>query len=178
MAVSMSVRAQGVTQVEQRLAGISKRVADMSELMGSFGLYLESSTVERFDDEVDPDGKPWTPSVRALKENGKTLTDDSILRGSFAHIATKNSVEWGSNLAYARRHQEGFDGTEEVGAHDRTIRSVFGRALPSPRQVHVAAFTRQANTPVRAFLGVNASDEFQLLGLAEDYLAEAAGGAA
>lgn len=176
MVASVEIRADGLSRVEQRLGDIAAHVEDMSELMDRFGLYLESSTIDRFDDETAPDGTPWEPSQRALADGGKTLTDSGLLRSSITYVAGRDQVEWGSNLEYARRHQEGFSGSEEVSAHERTIRTAFGRALPGPLTVNVGPFTRQANTPRREFLGVSMEDEVQLLGLAEDYLLEAAGG--
>lgn len=176
MVASMQIRADGLSRVEKRLGEIAAHITDMSELMDRFGLYLEASTIDRFDDEAAPDGTPWVPSARALAEGGKTLTDTGLLRGSITYVASRNQVEWGSNLVYARRHQEGFSGQEEVSAHQRTIRQAFGRTLPGPVVANIGAFTRQANTPARPFLGVSAADEEQLLGLADDYLLEALGG--
>ncbi|HEX7821046.1 MAG TPA: phage virion morphogenesis protein [Sphingobium sp.] len=170
MAVALSMRLEGRDRVEQQLRAIASGVADRRELMEGIGLYLESSTLDRFDQERAPDGSSWTPSLRAKEEGGKTLTDHAILRGSITSNASNDSVEWGSNLIYARPHQLGRTGTEQVGGHKRRIASAFGLKLKSPVEFEVDPFSRKVNLPARPFLGINGEDERQIVGLAEDYV--------
>lgn len=166
MVASLQVGVEGISRVEQRLGAIADHVEDMGELMDRFGLYLESSTIDRFDDETAPDGTPWEPSIRARETGGKTLTDKGLLRGSITYVAGPDQVEWGSNLIYAGVHQDGAV-IEPVNASHLKFR------LPGGGWVTVD----RVEIPARPFLGVNAADEEQLLGLAEDYLLEAGGSA-
>lgn len=167
MVASMQVRADGLSRVEQRLGTLAHQMGDLSELMDRFGLYLEASTIDRFDDETAPDGTPWKPSIRARETGGKTLTDKGLLRGSITYVAGPDQVEWGSNLIYAAVHQHGAT-IEPVNAPHLRFRMPGGSWVTSDR----------VEIPARSFLGVSGEDEAQLLGLAEDYVLEAAGGTA
>ena len=73
------------------------------------GAYLVTATLDRFDREQGPDGKPWQKSVRAMATGGLTLTDTGGLRGSITHNVAGDgrSVDVGSNLVYAAIHQFG-----------------------------------------------------------------------
>lgn len=74
---------------------------------------------------------------------------------SVTHRASPTQVEVGTNVIYARRHQDGFHGTEQVAKHERVIQEAFGVRLLSPKEVTVGTFTRKANTPARPFLGMS-----------------------
>lgn len=164
MAVAFSMRMNGLDRAEQQLRAIAAGIADRLPLMEGIGLYLESSTLDRFDQERAPDGSTWAQSLRAKEEGGKTLTDHQHLRGSITSNATNDRVEWGSNLIYARPHQEGATITAKGGGRLKFslpgglgFRSVLSVTLPA-----------------RPFLGVNAEDERQIIGVAEDYVADLA----
>lgn len=178
MAATMELRLRGDRAFEAALGGLARGFDNLEPLMADFGVYLESSTIERFDAETAPDGTPWQQSVRAKEEGGQTLTDSSQLRSSIHSEPANGSVRWGSNKIYARIHNEGFDGTVTVGAHSRTITQAFGRQLPGGLVVQVASFERAMKMPKRTFLGINAEDEVELLTLTELYAARVAGGLA
>ena len=55
---------------------------DMSDLMDSIGMAMETTVEERFAGEHAPDGRPWTPSIRKKVEGGKTLTKSGRLSNS------------------------------------------------------------------------------------------------
>jgi phage virion morphogenesis protein len=174
MSVDFAIRAEGQDQVEQTLAALVGRFGDVRPLMERFGIVLETSTIERFDDETAPDGSKWLPSLRAQEEGGKTLTDTARLKQSIRAIAGADTVQVGTNVVYARRHQEGFEGTEQVASHKRVIRKIFGRTLSEPIEVVIPAFARTAHTPARPFLGLSTDDREELGEQAADYLAEVA----
>ena len=160
---SLGFTTQGHRVVEQRLHALAAQFGDLSPLMDIFGLYLESSTIERFDTETAPDGSKWTPSIRARDQGGKTLTDKGLLKASQTYRAGSDEVEWGSNLIYAAPHNFG-----------ATIRPLNGEflsfALPGGlgfRRV------REVVLPQREFLGINDEDETELLALAGDYAIDA-----
>ena len=107
MSVAQRITLTGEERVSRGLQALIGGLSDRQELMEGIGLYLEASTVDRFDSETAPDGSRWTPSLRAKATGGKTLTDHGLLKGSIGYVATNDQVEWGSNLVYARPHQEG-----------------------------------------------------------------------
>ncbi len=76
-------------------------------VLGKIGEAMRSSTVERFSLGETPEGKSWTPSQRALKEDGQTLVNKEALRKSIVFETTSDRVVWGSNEEYARIHQLG-----------------------------------------------------------------------
>jgi phage virion morphogenesis protein len=166
---SFSTRIDGPASIDARLAALAAANGDLSDLMDGIGLYLESSTIERFDTETDPEGKPWEKSQRAKDEGGKTLTDKGLLKGSVSRRFSATDAEVGTNLIYARPHQLGMDETVSVPAHSRTIYQAFGRSLPGGLTVQVGAFERQMKLPRRSFLGISDEDETEILALAEDY---------
>lgn len=167
--VSFSTRIDGPATIDARLAALAAANGDLSDLMDGIGLYLESSTIERFDTETDPEGKPWEKSQRAIAQGGKTLTDSARLKTSVTHRSSATDAEVGTNVIYARPHQLGMDESVSVGAHTRTINQAFGRPLPGGLTVRVGAFDRQMKMPRRSFLGISLDDEEEILALAEDH---------
>ena len=178
MAATLELRLRGDGAFEAALGGLLRGFDNLEPLLESFGVSLESSTIERFDTETAPDGSAWQQSIRAKEEGGQTLTDSAQLRSSIHSEASNGSVRWGSNKIYARIHNEGFDKTVTVGSHSRTITQAFGRALPGGLVVQVASFERAMKMPARPFLGISAEDEAELVALTEEYAADLAGGAA
>jgi phage virion morphogenesis protein len=90
-----------------RIAQALRHMSNTIELSESIGESLVSSTVQRFENEEDPEGKSWKPSKRAIEENGQTLTDTGRLKGSIGYEATPVLVAVGTNVEYAEIHQMG-----------------------------------------------------------------------
>lgn len=170
MADSFALRVDGQAEIERALATVIGRVSDMAPLMDIIGVYLEDDARDNFEGEHSPAGVPWKPSQRALATGGKTLQDSRILFQSITHKAGPRSVEVGTNIVYARRHNQGWNGTEQVRAHVRVMRSVFGVPLPEPIRANVKAHSRKANTPKREFLGISPGAQQDILGEVADYL--------
>jgi phage gpG-like protein len=58
----------------------------------------------------------------------------------------------GTNVVYARPHEMGFSGSENVKAHLRTIKQAWGHPLAEPRTVMVSSHSRNVNIPEKSFL--------------------------
>lgn len=71
--------------------------------------HLESSTVERFETETDPEGKKWKQSVRAKMTGGQTLTDNANLKNSVTSKSGPDFAAAGTNSVYAAIHNFGGD---------------------------------------------------------------------
>lgn len=166
---SFSTRIDGSAAINARLAVLAAANGDLSDLMDGIGLYLESSTIERFDTETAPDGSAWEKSQRAIAQGGKTLTDTARLKLSITHRSSATEAEVGTNVIYARPHQYGMDETVSVGAHTRTINQAFGRSIPGGLTINIGSFERQMKMPKREFLGISSEDETEILALTEDY---------
>lgn len=107
-----------------------------------------SKTRQRFVKEIDPDGNPWQSTVRkALDPSAKILRRTGVLFNSIQRQVSGNSVFIGTNLSYARTHQEG-----------ATIR---------PRNANFLAFRignqffrkKQVTIPQRRFIGINSGTQ-------------------
>lgn len=191
MSDSFTLRVEGQDQVERALFALIGKVADMTPLMDIIGTYLESDAQDNFIGEHSPAGVPWLPSGRVRRTavgkqgpqrpTGKTLQDSRRLFLSLTRKTDVNhvrevkshSVEVGTNVVYARRHNQGWNGTEQVKAHNRVLRQVFGVKLKEARTVTVKAHSRKANTPKREFLGMSPGVQQDILGEIADYLGAA-----
>lgn len=177
---SFRLHTEGQDAVERTLARLYARLGDLTSLMQDIGTLLESSTADNFKGEHSPAGVPWKKSQRAMADGGKTLQLSRRLALSITSSATATSVEVGTNVIYAARHNQGFNGTEQVPAtrmkaHRRTLTQVFGVKLAEPRVVEVASYVRKAhsrkgNTPKRQFLGLGPHDMEDIGDLATAYL--------
>jgi phage virion morphogenesis protein len=128
------------------------------------GEALVSSTIRRFNEQRDPEGKPWQPlaaatvlgglssksytkrgrlrkSAERKLQNRKILIDSARLRNSISSTARGSSVAVGTNVEHARIHQFGGDA---------------GRK------------TARVNVPARPFLGVSADDRREIRRIVDD----------
>lgn len=159
MAAAIILEAGDVAALDAVMASLVAGAHDTQPLMERLGIVGEDSVSENFEGEHDPQGVPWKPSFRAEVEGGKTLTDNAILANLIESRATADQVEIGTNLIYARIHQEG--GTIRGNPHLRF-------ALPGGLGF---ATVESVTIPARPFLGWGRSaiDEAELQG--EEYLA-------
>jgi phage gpG-like protein len=94
--------------------------------------------------------------VQADKLSGQVLrVRTGSLRSSINTQVSKTAEEIsatvGTNIAYGRVHEYGFEGTQSVRAHVRRITQVFGRPI-APATQNVRAHTRHVRLPERSFL--------------------------
>ena len=162
------------------LDGLFARLDDPTPALDEIGSAMVQRTRRRFETELDPDGEPWKPSLRALEEGGQTLTDTGRLRASITHNADRSGVEWGTNVAYAATHQFGARirrsgglRTLAFGARDAAGRRRFARraGARSLLDVHVGPYTIEV--VARPFLGVSDADERAILRIVGDWLERA-----
>lgn len=134
--------------VQQRLAEVGQRVADLTPAMQEIGEALLLSTRQRFDAQSDPEGRKWTPlTPRYAKAKGKRknalrgiLTLTGALRDTIAYQAGPRAVQVGSNRAYAAIHQLG----GKTG--------------------------RGGTMPARPFLGLSAGDREEIVAILADFV--------
>lgn len=99
----------------------------------------------------DSSEKPWEKRHGRRRggdkrQNGAVLVDSGRLKRSIRVIsANKERIIIGTDVPYAEIHNEGFDGQQNVRAHQRRSRN---------GKVHtVRAHTRRMSMPERRFLG-------------------------
>lgn len=94
---------------------------------------------------------------KKLRE-GKTLIDTGTLRRSIHYVVGENSVNVGTNVVYAKIHNEGgvISKTESVRSHNRQITTSKGT-----KNITVRAHTRNKSIviPKREFLLIQPEDE-------------------
>lgn len=138
-------------------------------LLNTIGVALIDSTKQRFHEGKDPSGKKWEVSGRAWQSGlsqkgrkatprrrgkawametgkfGKTLLNTGRLRDSISHATSSNSVYVGSNLKYARIHNNG---------------GKTGRG-------------HKVTMPQRRFLGISEADKAEARHIMYDFLSDA-----
>jgi phage virion morphogenesis protein len=154
-----------VTGAEAALGTLQRAVeatANPLALYDEIGASLVVSTQMRFEREISPEGTAWPPSMRAVIEGGRTLTDTARLLQSITHIASDSGVEVGTNVLYAAIHQ--FGGTIQAKTDKGLVfRGAAGQWVRK----------RQVTIPPRPFVGLDDDDEAEIVAIAEDWLAEA-----
>jgi phage gpG-like protein len=153
--------------VTRAFAALSARARDLSPLMADIAEHLVESTQRRFQSGVGPDGVPW-PALR--DGSGRTpLTATGTLRDQIFPSHGSHFAEITASSRQARFHQE--------GTRPYTILPRDRKALAWPGGRHPVARVHHPGLPARPFLGVGEEDARAILALAEQYLAEAVGGA-
>lgn len=130
--------------------GGRRLAAQRRNLLNAVGETLVDGALERFEKEEDPEGKKWEPSARAWEQGlksrrgrmGKTLQKTGRLRSSIDYATTQDSVLVGSNVEYARIHQEG---------------GKAGRG-------------HKATIPARPYLGISKADREDVEAVIQDYM--------
>lgn len=150
---------QPLLQRMSRIAGI-----DLRGTVSALAEAVRESTVSRFVEERDPEGKKWKPSVRAREEGGKTLTKSARLRNSIHAESGATGFAVGTNTVYAATHQ--FGASRTVRARRRKCLTFkIGERWVSVKQATV-------NIPARPFLGISGEDEAEIKATLEEVLGE------
>jgi phage virion morphogenesis protein len=132
--ISISIAEDGITPILRNLIALS---ADLTPAHEAIGADLLFKAQRRFELERDPDGNPWPPSIRALAEGGRTLTDQANLVNSLTYNADATKVEVGTNLVYGAIHQTG-GSAGRGGATKLPARPYLGLEEDDPRAIEEA----------------------------------------
>lgn len=146
-------------QVQRLFQAIRQFGGDLQPLLADIAFLGENSTRERFRSQAGPDGARWKPSLRAQLRGGKTLTKDGHLGDSISSGVEGKSAVWGVNRIYAAIHQFG-----------GTIRAKSSRGLRFAIPGFGWRSVRQVSMPARPFLGLSATDQYDILGLVQEHL--------
>lgn len=130
--------------VKAALDGIAAIGRNPEAVLQAAGQIVLRSTLHRIEQQVDPEGVPFTPlnPLYALTKEGPGILRgpdfNSGLYGSLTARATGNVLVWGSNKVYAPVHQfgaviqpkKGNHLSFEMGGHLFHVDSVFVPARP------------------------------------------------
>lgn len=155
----------GLRRAADGLAALGRDLG--AEVLTPIGALLESTTVERFDTNVGPDGQAWEPSYRARISGGRTLVDKGHLRDSIHYVVEAAAVEIGSAHETAAVHQFG-----------AVIHAKTGAGLNFTLADGLRVTVDTVQIPERPFVGLSAEDGELVEGVGVDALARAVGGAA
>ena len=122
MGAALELDIQGLIKENQELAEMLLRLAatDQAQLLDTIGASLESSSKERFEEKVGPDGQrwqEWSAGYRAYQAKRWPGASLLVRRGELQQSITSNvevtgdtaRILWGSNMVYAAVHQWGYD---------------------------------------------------------------------
>ncbi len=162
-----------MSSIQARLNGdtdrLLRRMYHMAglDLRGAVNALAESvrtSTVERFQTGVSPEGKRWKRSIRVREEGGKTLIRSIQLRNSIHAESNRTGFAVGTNTIYAATHQ--FGDRRTIRAKRKNYLSFrIGRNWIRVKEVTV-------NIPARPFLGISEEDQEEIQGMIRDILEE------
>lgn len=174
----------------QALSHLDRAVSTPRSVMDAIGAHFVFSTQQNIERETAPDGARWaplSPRTAARRVGNGRRGFDHILRvklrlyQSVVYEATDNSVEWGSNLVYARVHQLGGEITmparqgavwlKSVRRKGGGVRSRFARAgSKGAEQRTVSIGSHRVHIPARPYLGISAYDREAVPQIAADQL--------
>ena len=91
----------------QQLLDVTTRLQQQRTLMQRIGRAVHADTLLRFRSGKAPDGTPWAP----LKtRQGQPLRDTGRLQRSITVATTETAAVIGTNVVYARAHNQGIPG--------------------------------------------------------------------
>ncbi|GEC88597.1 MULTISPECIES: phage virion morphogenesis protein [Brevibacillus] len=134
--------------------------ANMLRINKKIGSAMVDSTRDRFKTGTAPDGTPWPKSKRAEREGGKTLVRKARLRNSITFRATPRQVEWGTNVPYAKTHNNGEEIREHVvrAKNKRSLRFFVNGQVIFRKKVTIP----KIEMPKRQFIGLSDDDEQEI----------------
>lgn len=160
--------------IDEALRQVLSAADDLAPVFKNIGEYQVGSTKQRFKDEKDPDGERWkdlNPLYKQTKKGPRILTGRTRSLSQIVYqMADSQSVAIGSNLIYARIHQEGGEIRAKNGG---ALVFSMGRA-PGGRNSGEQVFRlKKVTIPRRSFLGINVADLERIEEIVRDHFEEA-----
>ena len=126
---------------------------------------VRESTLERFKQGRDPEGRRWKTSIRAAAEGGKTLVRSGQLKNSIHARADTSGFAVGTDVKHAATHQFGETGRTIRARRKKALRFQVGGRWISKKQVRITI-------PARPFLGLSDEDMREIRDTVEDFIAK------
>ena len=184
----VTVEARAATMLK-KLKAVQGQIENPAPILEAVGDVLRKSTVSRFYAQISPTGRRWKPSKAAKKKRRLTLVRTGDLRDSFRVVLSRGKVEVGTDIYYARIHQQGGPIDAEYKTRGKagvsasfTLPSLAGLTpgASSAAKLAQSAFRRQrrkaarkVKLPARKFLGVSKRDRKRTTKILIDKLSEA-----
>ena len=173
----------------KRLKALQGRIEDPADILEPIGDVLRKTTVSRFFSQTSPTGRRWKPSKAAKRKRRLTLVRTGDLRESIRVVMSGGNVQIGTDIWYARIHQQGgpidakYKPKRKTGAAASfklpsrpnltpgasSAAKLAQSALRRRRQVK----ERNVRLPARKFLGVSKRDRKRTTQILMDKISEA-----
>lgn len=153
-------------QVTDALQKLYDAAGNLAPALKNIGEYETRVTKRRFMDEKDPDGSPWVglnPLYAKTKKGPGKLRGESRSLSAIAYQVAADSVEIGSDVIYARIHNEG--GTIRPKTAGALVFSMGGQTFN----------VQSVKIPKRQYLGISAADREEILAIVTDHFSQAIG---
>lgn len=149
-----------VQSLTMRLQGLIGVLEHPDPIWNAIGAAMEASTELRLKNQVDVDGKPFIPSLRAKAQGGQTLRDTGNLKSSIDYLASKKGVEWGVTVSAPYAGILNTGGT--ITAKNKPyLRFKIGSRWASKKSVTI---------PSRRFLGFTQADQQEVIDIIGSFL--------
>lgn len=150
-----------VSALLRRLRAYSE--IDRRGLNATLAQTARESTLERFRQGRDPEGRRWKTSIRAAASGGRTLIDTAQLRNSIKAHSDEKGFAVGTNVKYAGTHQFG-DSNRTIRAKTRKgLRFQVGGRWVTKKQVKVSI-------PARPYLGLSSEDMEEIKATVQEFI--------
>jgi len=148
--IQLDVKTRGLGPIQKELQRLADKTGDLTPALQEIGSSLETSTQQRFIDEVTPEGEAWVDhsdaTIEARGSGAEKLRKDGHLLDSLGSQVSGDKAEVGVNRVYGRIQQLG---------------GMAGRGL-------------KVEIPARPYLGVSRDDEREIADIISDHLGAAA----
>lgn len=173
-----------VDEATPYLQTVRAHLNDFSKPLRLSGLYMQRATAEQFRSKGARSGDAWPSLSKAtlkrrrgggvdaqpLRDTGRLYASIVSRTGDSAYFLTPGSLTMGSNLAYARIHQEGGDIERTTKAGSVRLRRIAGGKIRFAKRRHKRAWDvayaggkdYTIHIPARPFLVVTGEDEEQI----------------
>lgn len=159
MSIGVRIKINPDSGVLSALTKLALNSGDKTALLDEIGINLAENARLRFVDQVDPEGQPWKPSLRAKAQSGETLRDTGRLMASITHAVSGNSVEYGTNVFYAPYLH--------FGAHIKAVAKPY-LVFKVPDGGWISK--KDVTLPARPFLGLSSEDEQLVVDIIGNFL--------
>ena len=176
----------------KRLKKLEGAIENPAPILEDVGEVLRKSTVSRFFSQTSPTGRRWKPSKASKRKRRPTLVRTGDLRDSIRVAMSPGKVGIGTDLYYARIHQQGGPIDAEYTTRSKAGVTASFRlpslshltpSASSPARLAKAALrrgrvrrrqkARRVKLPARKFLGVSKRDRKRTTKILMDKLSEA-----
>lgn len=107
----ITIKIVGIQALKSFISGMIRFARDPVKFYNRAGVIMLQDIMRHFQAEENPDGSRWAPlkykRKRGSNARAKILQDTGRLKISIKSIATYKGAETGTNIIYARGHQEG-----------------------------------------------------------------------